>query len=362
MVRSVEGMLLPPSEEYLPIYIPAEILEFLRGAEYICGYVVYSYMYTRRVQKTGGSTYIVSLPSAWAGKNGIDRGSEVSIKEDEDRLILSLGKKKKEIVKKVLISGSVDSEMFLRGLISIYISQFDTLVIESSRYLTNELREQAKKFARLVMGVETFEESSNRIILQNVLDSESFPVDKAIRRMSTNVELMLEDTVKGIESSDLDLLESVIARDDEVDRYHLYIFRETNRKGSAQGPILLFILSRILERVADHAVNAAKTWKDRGAGVDPTELIKFFNDARKIFADAVKVLHAPQFGEINEIISRKSAIIDEKSRLITEAKRGELVAVTSVVEDISRISLYSTDIAELAMDRVAFANSEISIS
>ncbi|MHB8396294.1 MAG: PhoU domain-containing protein [Thermoplasmataceae archaeon] len=318
-------------------------------------------MYTRRVQKTGGSTYIVSLPSVWAEKNGITKGSELTIEENDDRLILSLGKKKKEVVRKVLISGDVDGEMFLRTLISLYISNFDTLIIESSRYLSKEIRETARRFSKLVMGVEIFEESSSNIILQNVLDSDSFPLEKAIRRMATNVSLMLQDAIKGIIESDNDLLDSVIQRDDEVDRYHLYVFRETNGKGAAAGTVFLLIFSRILERIADHAVSASRSWRDYSPGPATKGLADFFMMSQKAFEDSLKALYSPDHLKLNEIIGRKEAIISAKRKLIEEAKKGDLVIVTSLVEEITRIGLYSTDIAELAMDRTAAGQEEISI-
>ena len=42
----------------------------------------------RKIQLTGGSTYIVSLPSKWVKKNNLVRSSEIKIDEEKDKLIL----------------------------------------------------------------------------------------------------------------------------------------------------------------------------------------------------------------------------------------------------------------------------------
>ena len=38
----------------------------------------------RRLQVTGGSTYIVSLPKKWVTKNQLKKGSSLLISEEED--------------------------------------------------------------------------------------------------------------------------------------------------------------------------------------------------------------------------------------------------------------------------------------
>ena len=52
------------------------------------------------------------------------------------------------------------------------------------------------------MGVEIFEETSNSIVLQNVLNSETFTVWNAIRRMSLNVDTMISDGINAMKSID----------------------------------------------------------------------------------------------------------------------------------------------------------------
>lgn len=323
--------------------------------------------YTRRIQLTGGSTYIISLPSKWIKENRLEKGSELTIDETNGNLYLSHGSPEKaELTKKINIEGRVDLENFQRVLTSIYISDFDTLIIKSSQYIDQELRETIRKFSRLVMGVEIFEESSRTVVLQNVLDSASFPMSNAVRRMSLNVETMIGDVIKGIEDDDMRLLESVINRDDDVDRYQLYVYRAVNRrKAEDQNSIFLLIFSRILERIADHAVNISKIWS--GSGVKDREIaklvVRFLRDGSMLYNQAVEAFYARKFDPLNSIISKKSEFIDAKQDLMKHAGKSiDSFIITSISEEILRIALYSTDIAELAMDIILGANAEFTIS
>lgn len=322
--------------------------------------------HNRKIQVTGGSTYIVSLPPGWIKREGLERGSSVKIDEANDSLVISSSlEKKKEVVKNLILKSEIESELLLRALTSIYISNFDTLIIKSQSYMEKNTRDTIKKFARLVMGVEIFEESSRSIVLQNVLDYNSFPISTAVRRMALNVRAMLEDTNSALESDDLNLLDNVILRDDEVDRYQLYVYRETNRgETENRESIYYLIFSRILERIADHSVNICKIWRSREL-VDPknkTGIIKFLSLSYAMYTNAVETFYASKFEKLNEIISGKGKINGLKEEILRDyGDSRDSFVLLSCAEECSRIGLYATDIAELAMDLILSRNLENAI-
>ena len=322
--------------------------------------------YTRRIQLTGGSTYIVSLPSKWIRDNRLEKGSELIIDETNGNLLISQSSQtKNELVKKINVEGKVDLENFQRSLTSLYISDFDTLVIRSSQYIDDSLRETVKKFSRLVMGVEIFEESSRTIVLKNVLDASSFPMANAVRRMSLNVETMLGDVVKGIEDNDYKLLESVISRDDDVDRYQFYVYRMVNRrKNEAENSIFYLIFSRILERIADHAVNICKIWAtgEHDGNEEKAAMVEFMKKATELYNSSVEAFYAKKFEILNSIISRKPAFLKEKDALLEGVEGTEFAHyASSISEEALRVALYATDIAELAMDIILANKMEFTI-
>ena len=323
--------------------------------------------YTRRVQLTGGSTYILSLPSKWVKENKITKGSEITIEDDKGKLLISYGEDRKaENVKRINIDGKVNLEHFQRAITSLYISDFDTLIITSSQYIDQPLREAVKRFARLVMGIEIFEESSRSVVLQNVLDSASFPLSNAIRRMSLNVETMIEDVISGINESDEKLLDSVINRDDEVDRYQLYVYREVKSgKNENENSVFYLIFSRILERMADHAVNICKLWKAREDlnQENKDSFVSFLKTALNMYRKASEAFYARKFDELNGIIERKPELINKKQEILTSIHEPAFsYTISSSPEEVLRIALYATDIAELAMDMILGNQEQFSLT
>lgn len=322
---------------------------------------------TRKIQLTGGSTYIVSLPSKWIKENKLSKGTEVNLEEIDGDLVISgrNSQKRKEIVRVVNISEKIDVNSLIRVLTSIYIASFDTLIIRSKDYISPKIREEIKKFSKVVMGVEIFEESSRSMTLQNVLDSESFPISNAVRRMSLNVETMLEDTIHGITNNDIVLLENVIIRDDDVDRYQWYIYREVRvRSSEAEKNTYYLILSRILERIADHAANICILWKNskNTANAPLVELKENLENSMSMYKMAVEAFYANNFNVLNKLIEMKSDVNSRKEKIIAKSRgKTGLSLISSISEETARVGLYATDIAELAMDNILSSQFDVEV-
>lgn len=318
----------------------------------------------RKIQLTGGSTYIVSLPSKWVKSNNLQQSSEVKIEESRNRLVLyGNGDVKTDIEKHLILNSKMDSKSIERALISLYISGYDTLAITSSFYISDETRDAIKKFSKLVIGIEIFEEDSKKIVLQNVLNSNSYPIYNSIKRMSLNVESMIYDTIKGINDKDTDLLRNVVERDDEIDRFQWYIYREVKGK-SCEDPnsIYYLIISRILERMADHTVNICKIWLDREDAEAPyKKVVDNLSFSLDLFKKSMALFYSKKYSGLNDIISFKKTIMNQKKELLDLGKNSDIATVSFSSEEISRIALYSTDIAELAMDMVLSMQNEITL-
>ncbi len=312
---------------------------------------------TRRIQVTGGATYIVSLPPEWIRSSGLKKGSEVVVRVAGKHLQISPAAEGKIVIQKtLLINGEPDVYEMQRAMTSLYIAGFDTLIIRSGRYINKTIRDAVTRFARMVMGVEVIEETSNAIVLQNVIRINTFPEESAIRRMILMIRTMIEDVIKGLRTEDLDLLKNVIERDAEVDRYQWYIYRETRLMSEhASSNTFNLILSRILERIADHSVNISSIIIKGGkkGARQAKVLLEFLEFSYRMFEDAIKEFYADDFTEMNSLIERKLDIVKMRDSFLFRNNGRNSGLNMLLVEEITRIGFYSTDIAELSMDRMA---------
>ena len=139
-----------------------------------------------------------------------------------------------------------------------------------------------------------------------------------------------------------------------VDRYQLYVYRMVNRrKNEAENSIFYLIFSRILERIADHAVNICKIWisGEHGQEGPKDAMVEFMKKATALYNSSVEAFYSKKFEILNSIISRKPEFIGEKQALMeSSAESGFMHYLSSISEEALRVALYATDIAELAMD------------
>jgi phosphate transport system protein len=110
------------------------------------------------------------------------------------------------------------------------------------------------------MGDYTVDIAKMSIRLVNAPASPSY---SKLQRMSEVVIRMLRETLQAFVSHDLDLIQSMIAGDDEVDRLNREIHAEVLQQiqqspSSAELGIGVILMSRFLERIADHCTNVGE--------------------------------------------------------------------------------------------------------
>jgi len=96
-----------------------------------------------------------------------------------------------------------------------------------------------------------------------LVDAPASPSYSKLQRMSEVVTRMLRETLQAFVSHDLDLIQSMIAGDDEVDRLNREIHAEVLQQiqqspSSAELGIGVILMSRFLERIADHCTNVGE--------------------------------------------------------------------------------------------------------
>lgn len=130
----------------------------------------------RRVMLHGPSSLSISLPSKWVKKHKINKGDELEIKEDEEKLVILPENIEKES-KETAVSLTHDTISFVRSVISnSYKKGFDTIRIkyEEKKYIPMiqevvdgliglELIEQGDGFATAGIVSEESEEQLNNL-------------------------------------------------------------------------------------------------------------------------------------------------------------------------------------------------------
>src|SRR5881628_1588322 len=230
----------------------------------------------RKLQMTGGASYTVSLPKDWVKEQGLKAGDVVAVMPRSDSSLtlmphekLPTGQSKGAEVT-VSPQRDQDREQVLRTILAQYLAGYDIIRVSfpasSKPDLRTFLRESARK---MFVGSEIIEESKDELIVQCLSSYGDLPTPKIVSRMSLIGKLMLRDGVESLRSKDHALAEEVIKRDEEIDRFYLFIVRQLTMAVLSRSLIqeiglsdprdcLVYrVVSKSLERIADHATTIA---------------------------------------------------------------------------------------------------------
>ena len=323
----------------------------------------------RKVQMTGGSSYIISLPKSWVKDVGIKKNESVRlvIQPDKSLLIIPSGIKdnsKMQKYKELNIDNFTDEQFFFRALIGIYISGYREIKLISSREIPSNIRNVVSKFSKTAIGVEIIEETVNEIVIRDILDPSEMPFDKVIKRMHVIVHGMYEDILHALRSRDKQQAIAVIQRDSEVDRLHWLIARQQRIASyfsatPTMGIDLLvnyFQISKIIERIGDHIVRIADNAGDIMSSTHD-ETIDFLliagEKAMQMFDEAIYAFDDKNILQAQKIIERLPALqhLCENINSIALKKKSDVaIRLGYIAESIRRTGEYSTDLCEHVID------------
>ncbi|MFA4862116.1 PhoU domain-containing protein, partial [Methanoregula sp.] len=240
-------------------------------------------MEIRRVQMTGGSSFVVTLPKTWADEQKIKKNDPVGLVIQPDGTLLvtkSVTEEPLQRTKKIDIATVSDPAFLFRLLIGTYITGFSMIRITSKQRFPPFVRTVVRDFTQMTIGQEVVEETEEVIAIKDLLNPAEMPFENTIRRMFVIVKTMHEDAIAALAAHNRTLADDVVARDMDVDRLNWLIARQTNmimqnnalarKMGISPGMAMhYYILSRIIERVGDHAVRIAENVQPIiDAGVD----------------------------------------------------------------------------------------------
>ncbi|TYT62689.1 phosphate uptake regulator PhoU [Natrialba swarupiae] len=328
-------------------------------------------METRKVQVTGGSTYTVSLPKTWATENDVSSGTTVEIYTEDDTLLVT-PQSDETHQEGTLDVSSLEDEQLIRAVMTMYVGGFDVITLEAGR-ITTDQRRAIRSAIQGLIGVEIVEEGSDRVVVQDLLDSSELSIVNAVTRMRLIAASMLEDAVTALVENDDDVARDVTERDDDVDRLWLVvsrIFRATLRSPRAAEELGVHredcfeyhSSARQLERIADHAVKIA-------------QLARKLEDIPEDVADALLALHADVATVVEKSMDALFANdaeratdlghdalesvleIDEHTRRIDDLLRNldpvQAQSLGLVLDSLSRSADYGGNVAETALQRAA---------
>jgi len=324
-------------------------------------------MEIRRVQFTGGSSYVVTLPKEWIDAQKIKKNDPLGIEIEPDGTLLvttAINQESVQRIKEFNLAGISEPTYLFRLLIGAYITGFTTIVIRSKERFPPFVRTVVREFTQMTIGQEVIEENDMTITIKDLLNPAEMPFENTIKRMFVIVKTMHEDAITVVKNLNPKLREDIAARDNDVDRLHWLIARQTNMiltnvtlsKKMAIAPsraVHYYVISRIIERIGDHAERISDTAQalfekevnptilsriakasELSMGIFNQSIVSFFNNDLKKSHQNIESLRVLE------------TLCEEISTLVVKQETPDAIALGYITESVRRAGEYSADISE----------------
>jgi len=329
----------------------------------------------RRIQYTGRSSYVVSLPKRWVISNGLDKNKALYMYILNDKAILltpTTEINKKQRIAKILVQNGENLGKLIRKIIAYYIKGYDVIeVYAENEYLSprlkNSLKERVKK---LIFGSEFLDESARYLSIHIIASAIDLDISTVIKRMAGIAINMHRDTINALHLRNKEMLREIVTRDDDMDRLYFLSVRMLNQYAdisnldrSKEFISKLWELMeyravvRYLERVADHSTIIASSMHsviDTCKDIDIDTLDKLNTLSVESLELAIKALIDLDIEKAEKAISLKPkvrAVEEEAIKRLAEYTNPRLISSLRIsIESCRRVFEYSAGIAEIAIN------------
>ncbi len=304
-------------------------------------------MELRKIQLTGETTFIVSLPKKWVTKNNLVKGDIVAILEKEDELVIR-PKSEKGYVTEIKIKPESDLELIKRLIITRYIQGYDGIFVTSKKHISQDFRKGLEGVPMFLIGLEPFGGSSNEITFR-MLTKEKAEIIESVSRMHEISVTSLNELMDQIDLGkyEKDVLNGIIMRDNDVDKFYFLILRQlSSRSGREVIPLIQIIKS--IERISDHVERIARLMIERGR-INKKDVVQY-KRLIELYNDAMLALRSENIHIANEVIKDVRRMREDDEILLDKLLQKKTGGSLLILESFKRIGEYISDIAEAVIN------------
>lgn len=327
----------------------------------------------RKLQISGGSTYIVSIPRSWVEMMSLKAGDSVSMVKNENNSLTVFPASdgtNGEQAASIVVGPNDSDESIRRKIVAMYLAGYKSITITARGIRLGPGQINAvRSFARSSMiGTEIIESSPECITIKTLTRLPEMTFDVALLRMATMTIDTHQEALEALEAADTEYADEVVKLDDEIDRFTFYMLRNLTmavgdagllRAMSLEGPAdcLYYrtVVSRI-ERIADHATLIAKRVKYLTEHIDPDIVDRTKQLSRSVmemFSRAIDAMIRADYGAAERVTESTSKVQAAQEELMMSVKDAapNATVIKFVLDSIRRSAEYTMDIAEVVMDR-----------
>jgi phosphate uptake regulator len=325
----------------------------------------------RKMQLIGRGSFSITLPPDWVKEYKLKPRDQITItREDDGSLRLTPGIiPEEEKAVKITIDADRCKAPGLLGKLIVggYIRGCDSIEIVSKHAISENHREEIRDAIDKLMGMGIVESTSNRVMLQSMVDVSKFPIRPLLKRLCGLSLSMYEDAMRALEDKDESLAAGVLQRENEVNKIYWLTQRQISIANLNKR---ILVKAGLKERsdiaphrtystrvfwVANYAVDIANNQLAIGKnGVNVKELQKVIQLGKvvhKLFSNSCEAFFNGDLKLANDVVESFKPLDKMKDELLVDLcpriKDSHLaMRLANIVRDLRGIARYAKSIAE----------------
>ncbi|MEM2961373.1 MAG: phosphate uptake regulator PhoU, partial [Candidatus Bathyarchaeia archaeon] len=192
---------------------------------------------SRKIQRVGRGSFVISLPKEWIQELEISKGSEIIFKVLDDGSALLIPRKAfkaRESEKSTLrehwlyVKPEDSSASLCRKITALYAVGADIIHLrfKDRSYLQKHRTAVNDLVKNDLLGSEIIDESENEITIRVLINHPNLPVEMAIRRMAVLALAANREVISALKSEGNDFMKVVSDVYNDVNRLNLYVIRQ----------------------------------------------------------------------------------------------------------------------------------------
>jgi phosphate transport system protein len=328
----------------------------------------------RKMQVVGRASFSVTLPPDWVKENKLNPSDQISITREDDgslRLIPGTMPEEKDVKITIDADRCKSPGLLKRLIIGGYNRGCDSIEIVSERTISENHWKEIHESIDSLMGIGIVESTSNRVILQSMVDASKFPLKPLLKRFCEIITSMYEDALQALKDNDHSLATDIINRENEVNKIYWLMGRQTvaaaydknvlkkiELKGTPDLTLHVVIFPR-MKQVADYAVDIANNLLALGKNdigdTNLQKIIRLGSMVHKLFSNSCEAFFKGDVILANNVVEsfkpldkmKDELLIDLGSR-IKDARSA--MHLMTIIRDLRGIAYYGSFIAEVTIE------------
>lgn len=283
----------------------------------------------RKVVQQGPATLMISLPSKWVKENNIQRGDEIEVAEETDKLVITLDTTKAHATKKELDATNLFNEYFVNY---VYQKGYDEILI---RYDDPSIPALVEKRAKQLLGFEIVERTKNTILLKMLVTVDQQEFETVLKKLFQITLVMGDKITEALTSGNISLLEEVKHDEKENNRYSDLCVRilYKNKYKYPENGFALYSLLRELEQIGDTYKHLAVAF----AASSSKDLVTRYTQIHSFLRMYYELYYSYNPEKAQEFFRLKNDLLEDCQQKFRAATKEEAIVLSHLVSLVQQI-------------------------